>query len=109
MKKVGERTSLGEIRSLARSHGRSAINTLKSIMNDKTAPAMSRVTAAKLLLDRGFGKPNETHHIDVDGETSLLKVVNEIVHVYETREQIEFNDQTPLLEINPRKNGGNTH
>jgi hypothetical protein len=27
----------------------------------------------------------------------------------ETREQIEFNDQTPLLEINPSKNGGNTH
>ena len=34
---------------------------------------------------------------------------NEIVHVYETREQIEFNDQTPLLESNPSKNGGNTH
>jgi len=28
--------------------------------------------------------------------------------VYETREQIEFNDQIPLLEINPSKNGGNT-
>ena len=40
---------------------------------------------------------------------TLLKVVNEIVHVYETREQIEFKDQTPLLEINPSKNGGNTH
>jgi len=39
----------------------------------------------------------------------ITKVVNEIVHVYETREQIEFNDQTPLLEINPSKNGGNTH
>jgi hypothetical protein len=25
----------------------------------------------------------------------LLKVVNEILHVHETREQIEFNDQTP--------------
>src|SRR5215813_10718152 len=33
----------------------------------------------------------------------------QIVHVYETREQIELNDQTPLLEINPSKNGGNTH
>ena len=26
--------------------------------------------------------------------------------MYETREQIEFNDQTPLLEINRSKNGG---
>ena len=49
------------------------------------------------------------HHSEVDDNKPLLKVVNEIVHVYETREEIEFNDQTPLLEINPSKNGGNTH
>jgi hypothetical protein len=57
----------------------------------------------------GWGKPKEMHHSEVDDNKTLLKVVNEIVHVYETREQIEFNDQTPLLEINPSKNGGNTH
>ena len=62
---------------------------------------MSRIAAAKVLLDRGWGRPSETHHIDVNGETSLLKVVNEIVHVHETREQIEFRDQTPLLELTP--------
>jgi methyl coenzyme M reductase beta subunit len=45
------------------------------------------------------------HHSEVDDNKTLLKVVNEIVHVYETREQIEFNDQTPLLDINPSKNG----
>ena len=43
------------------------------------------------------------HHSEVDGNKTLLKVVNEIVHVHETREQIEFNDQTPLLEINRSK------
>ena len=63
---------------------------------------------AKVLLDRGWGKPKEMRHSEVDDNKTLLKVVNEIVHVYETREQIEFNDQTPLLEINPSKNGGNT-
>ena len=52
-------------------------------------------------LDRGWGKPKEMHHSEVDDNKTLLKVVNEIVHVHETREQIEFNDQTPLLEINP--------
>jgi hypothetical protein len=65
--------------------------------------------AAKVLLDLGWGKPKEMHHSEVDDNKTLLKVVNEIVHVYETREQIEFNDQTPLLAINPSKNGGNTH
>jgi hypothetical protein len=49
------------------------------------------------------------HHSEVDDDKTPLKVVNEIVHVHETREQIELNDQTPLLEINPSKNGGNTH
>ena len=72
-------------------------------------PPMARVAAAKVLLDRGWGKPKEMHHSEVDDNKPLLKVVNEIVHVYETREEIEFKDQTPLLEINPSKNGGNTH
>jgi hypothetical protein len=62
---------------------------------------MARIAAAKVLLDRGWGKCSETHNINLDGETSLLKVVNEIVHVHETREQIEFRDQTPLLELTP--------
>src|SRR5215471_1296601 len=99
----------GHIESLARSYTDTAIKTLAGIMMEANCPPMARVAAAKVLLDRGWGKCSETHHIDVNGETSLLKVVNEIVHVYETREEIEFNDQTPLLEINPSKNGGNNH
>jgi hypothetical protein len=43
----------------------------------------------------------------VDDNKSLLKVVNEIVHVHETREQIEFRDQTPLLELAPEDTDGN--
>ena len=98
--------NLGHIASLARSYSDTAIKTLAGIMMEPNCPPMARVAAAKVLLDRGWGKP-EMHHSD--DNKALLKVVNEIVHVHETREQIEFNDQTPLLEINPNKNGGNTH
>src|SRR5262249_51521852 len=57
--------------------------------------------AIKELADRLDGKPAQMlEHRSPDSEP-ITKVVNEIVHVYETREQIEFNDQTPLLEINP--------
>jgi|SRR6516225_341734 len=91
----------GHIESLARSYTHTAIKTLAGIMMEQTSPPMARIAAAKVLLDRGWGRPSETHHIDVNGETSLLKVVNEIVHVHETREQIEFRDQTPLLELTP--------
>lgn len=45
-----------DIRSLARSHTDTAINTLKGIMQQKTAPAAARVAAATALLDRGWGK-----------------------------------------------------
>ena len=93
--------NLGHIASLARSYTRTAIKTLAGIMMEPNSPPMARIAAAKVLLDRGWGKCSETHNINLDGETSLLKVVNEIVHVHETREQIEFRDQTPLLELTP--------
>jgi len=97
----------GHIASLARSFTHTAIKTLAGIMMEQTSPPMARIAAAKLLLDRGWGRPTETHHIDVNGETNLLKVVNEIVHVHETREQIEFRDQTPLLELAPEDSDSN--
>ena len=101
--------NLGHIEALARAHTQTAIRVLAGIMREPTVQPMARVAAAKALLDRGWGKSKEMHDIRTgDGET-VVKVVNEIVHVHETREQIEFNDQTPLLEINPSKNGGNTH
>src|SRR5262249_18441077 len=95
--------------SLARSHTRTAIKVLAGIMNEKTCQPMARIVAAKALLDRGWGKCAETHHVDVNDGGTLLKVVNEIVHVHESREQIEFKDQTPLLETTPSKKAGNTH
>jgi hypothetical protein len=103
------RKNLGHIESLARSYTHTAIRTLAGIMMEPNCPPMARVAAAKVLLDRGWGKPKEMHHSEVNDNKTLLKVVNEIVHVHETREQIEFNDQTPLLEIDQSKNGGNTH
>jgi hypothetical protein len=40
-------------------------------------------------------------HLSEIDDNKTLKVVNEIVHVHETRQQIEFRDQTPLLELTP--------
>ena len=99
--------NLGHIQSLARSHTDTAIRVLVGIMNTEAYPAMSRVAAAKVLLDRGWGKPKEMPHSEVDDNKTQLKVVNEIVHVHETREQIELRDQTPLLELTPEDTDGN--
>ena len=45
-----------DISELARAHGRAAILALAEIMNQEDAPAGARVTAAKALLERGWGK-----------------------------------------------------
>lgn len=49
-----------DIRSLARAHTATAINTLAGIMEQKEAPAAARVSAAIALMDRGWGKPSQT-------------------------------------------------
>lgn len=50
---------LTEIRSLARSHSRTAIAVLARIMRSKDATAAARVSAANALLDRGWGKSTQ--------------------------------------------------
>src|SRR5262249_32575203 len=90
-----------DIRSLCRAYTSEGTRVLASIMRDENVPAMSRVAAIKLLFVRGWRKATKRDHIDVNGEASLLKVVYEIVLLHETREQIEFRDQTPLLELDP--------
>ena len=49
-----------DIRSLARSHTEKALNTLAGIMKEPDAPPAARVSAAIALLDRGWGKPQQT-------------------------------------------------
>jgi hypothetical protein len=51
--------TITEIRSLARSHTRTAINVLVGIMRSKDATAAARVSAANALLDRGWGKATQ--------------------------------------------------
>ena len=59
-----------EIRTLARSYTRAAINTLVGIMRQPKAPPAARVMAANALLDRGWGKAAQL--VAVDGEIRQL-------------------------------------
>jgi len=54
-----------EIASLARKHTRTAIRTLVGIMNQPLASASARVAAAVALLDRGWGKPKQSHEAEI--------------------------------------------
>jgi len=48
-----------EIKSLARLHTETALNTLKSIASSNSAADSARVAAAVALLDRGWGKATQ--------------------------------------------------
>jgi hypothetical protein len=51
--------ALGELQELARQHGVDVLEILVSIVEDESAPAGARVSAACAILDRGYGKPTQ--------------------------------------------------
>lgn len=61
-------TALKHVKDLARQHTVEAVNTLVSIMKNKKAPAAARVSAAGVILDRGFGRAPAVVEINPDKE-----------------------------------------
>ena len=54
-----------DLRSLARSHTASAVRTLARIMSEPEYPAAARVSAAAVLLDRGWGKAHQESTVNI--------------------------------------------
>src|ERR1700743_3693099 len=71
--------SITEIRSLARSHTRTAINVLVGIMRSKDATAAARVSAANAILDRGWGKATQTLEGSEDGALELIHRIERVI------------------------------
>ena len=59
-----------EIRSLARTHGKRAIERLGGIV-DKSSDEQAVTRAAIALLDRGYGKPDQSVEAKHDGEIKI--------------------------------------
>jgi hypothetical protein len=70
--------TLTEIRSLARSHTRTALNVLVGVMRSKDATPAARVSAANAILDRGWGKAPQAIE---NGENGALELVHRIERV----------------------------
>ena len=56
----GRPKELTDVRVLARSRSKEAINTLYEIMTDTKAPPAARIAASVALLDRGYGRPEQS-------------------------------------------------
>ncbi|SRR5260221_13578743 len=89
-----------QVESLARNHTKSAIKILAAIMTAEDQPGATRVLAAKILLERGWGKAVEHFHI---AETpKLSKIIHEYVHISEPLEQ---EDEPLQVEYHETTNG----
>ena len=71
--------TLTEIRSLARSHTKTAINVLVGIMGSKDATAAARVSAANAILDRGWGKAAQPLESSEDGALELIHRIERVI------------------------------
>ena len=68
-----------DIQSLARVHSAAAIAVLAEIMNNTDAPAGARLSAAKALLDRGWGKAGAKPPDDGNRATPVSQIKRVIV------------------------------
>jgi hypothetical protein len=71
--------TLVEIRSLARSHTRTAIRVLVGIMRCKDATPAARVSAANAILDRGWGKATQPLENSGDGALKLIHRIERVI------------------------------
>ncbi len=71
--------SLTEIRSLARSHTRTAVNVLVGVMRCKDATPAARVSAANAILDRGWGKATQPLESGDDGAFELIHRIERVI------------------------------
>src|SRR3954447_24108319 len=85
MPRVSRARTLTEIRSIARSHTRTAINVLAGIMRSKDATPAARVSAANSILDRGWGKVAQP----VQNGDDPLEVVHRIERVIVHPEEVD--------------------
>ena len=56
----GRPKEVADVRALARQSGKDAIATLKAIMDDVQALPAVRIAASVALLDRGYGRPEQS-------------------------------------------------
>jgi hypothetical protein len=71
--------ALTEIRSLARSHTRTALNVLVGVMRNTKAAAPARIAAANSILDRGWGKATQAIENGDDGALELIHRIERVI------------------------------
>lgn len=70
-----------DVVSLCRTHAKNAVETLVKIMSNETADFSSRVKAASIILERGYGKAINLHLVTQQiSDGDLEKLVKDIIN-----------------------------
>ena len=94
---------IARLRSLAREHTETALNVIIGIMNSESIAPDTRLRAAAMLLDRALGKPAAV--VELPEMQLARRFIREIVHVKETREEIDNHDL--VVDYSEIKSNGN--
>ena len=81
-----------EIQTIARQYSAAAMKVAAEIMGDPMEPASARLQAADLVLNRGYGKPNQNNtnlNIDANGKTEEISSTELDTRVAAALEQFE--------------------
>jgi hypothetical protein len=89
-----------DLRSLARGHTELCIKVLAGIVSQEAVPAAARVSAAGILLDRGWGRVPQTH--TADGEGNIRVVIRHILAGRDEPLETKVIEATPVQDV-----GGN--
>src|SRR6187549_4198112 len=84
-----------DLRSLARGHTELCIKVLAGIVSQEAVPAAARVSAAGILLDRGWGRVPQTHTGE-DGEGDIRVTIRHIVAGSDKALEATTIDATPV-------------
>jgi len=87
------RTAVMDLKSLARAHTATCVKVLAGIVRQKSAPPGARVSAAGILLERGWGKAPQDVTIDGDIKITIRKMLEDD----EPGELIDVTPGKPLL------------
>ena len=71
--------SVTEIRSMARSHTKTALNVLVAVMRNTKATPPARIAAANAILDRGWGKATQAIGNGKDGALELIHRIERVI------------------------------
>ena len=71
--------TLMEIRSIARSHTRTAVNVLVGVLRNTKVPPPARIAAANAILDRGWAKATQLIENGEDGALELIHRIERVI------------------------------